>query len=140
LVVCAVVVAPPTALINSMPLPLVNAPRPPRLVTCTLVVPLAMAVAPLRMSRSLALALVPSAVPRRSVPPLPTHGPVTVSVVPGTVPSSDTVPLLAIDATVWLLPARSSVAPVATVKALALLSVLAAPARKVPAATLVAPV
>jgi hypothetical protein len=62
-----------------------------------------------------------------------------VSVVPG-VPSSDTVPLLAIDAIVWLWPARSSVAPAATVKALALLKVLAAPARKVPAATLVAPV
>jgi len=64
------VVAPPMALISSMPLPVVSAPRPPRLVTCTLVVPPAMAVAPLRTSRSVALALVPSAVPRRSVPAL----------------------------------------------------------------------
>ncbi|MCY1212029.1 hypothetical protein D9M72_237560 [compost metagenome] len=139
LVVCAVVVAPLRALITSMPLPVVSAPRPPRLVICTFVVPLATAVAPLRMSRSLALALPPSAVPSRSVPPLPTQGPLTVSVVPGTAPTSETVPLWAIDARVWLLPARSSVAPVATVKGLALLSTLAAPARRVPAATLVAP-
>jgi hypothetical protein len=138
-VVCAVVVAPLMALITSMPLPAVSPPRPPRLTICTLVVPLAMAVAPLSTSRSLTLLLSPSAVPRRSVPPLPTQGPFTVSVVPGTVPTSDTVPLLATDATVWLKPARSSVAPLATLKALALLKVLAAPARKVPAATLVAP-
>ncbi|WP_395345558.1 hypothetical protein [Variovorax sp. UC122_21] len=39
----------------------------------------------------------------------------TVSVVPGTAPTSDTVPPLASDATVWLKPARSSVAPAATV-------------------------
>jgi hypothetical protein len=139
LLVCAVVVAPLMALITSMPLPAVSAPRPPRLTICTLVVPLAMAVLPLSTSRSVALVLSPSAVPRRSVPPLPTHGPVTVSVVPGTVPSTDTVPLLATEATVWLKPARSSVAPLATLKALALLKVLSAPARKVPAATLVAP-
>lgn len=138
--VWAVVVAPFSALTTSMPLPLVSAPRPPRLVICTLVVPLAMAVLPLRISRSLALLLSPSAVPRRSVPPLPTHGPVTVRVVPGAVPTSETVPPLVIDAMVWLRPARSSVAPDATVKALALLRVLAAPARKVPAVTLVAPV
>jgi hypothetical protein len=70
-----VVVAPFMALITSMPLPVVSAPSPPRFVIWTFVVPLAMAVQPLRISRSLALALAPSAVPRRSVPPLPTQGP-----------------------------------------------------------------
>ena len=71
-VVCAVVVAPLRALMTSMPSPVVSAPRPPRLVICTVVRPLAMAVAPSSTSRSLALLLSPSAVPRRSTPLLPT--------------------------------------------------------------------
>ncbi|MCY1562122.1 hypothetical protein D9M68_994740 [compost metagenome] len=64
----------------------------------------------------------------------------TVSVVPAVTPASDTVPLLANDATVWLKPARSSVAPVATLCAEAALSVFTAPAFNVPCATFVAPV
>ena len=71
-VVWAVVVAPLRAATISMPLPVVSAPRPPRLVTCTVVRPLALAPAPSSTRRSLTLALVPRAVPRRSVPPLPT--------------------------------------------------------------------
>jgi hypothetical protein len=72
LVVCAVVVAPLSALTTSMPLPVVCAPRPPRLVTCTVVRPLALAPTPSSTRRSVALLLSPSAVPRRSVPLLPT--------------------------------------------------------------------
>ena len=71
-VVCAVVVAPLRALTTSMPLPVVCAPRPPRLVICTVVLPLALAPAPLSTRRSLRLALPPSTVPRLSTPPLPT--------------------------------------------------------------------
>ncbi|VTY39360.1 Uncharacterised protein [Xylophilus ampelinus] len=98
--VCAVVVAPLVALTTSMPLPVVSAPSPPRLVTWRLVVPLATAPGPLRTSRSLTLALSPRAVPIDSRPPLPTQGPFTVSMVPGALPSRDTVPLFAIEAMV----------------------------------------
>ena len=72
LVLCAVVVAPLRALTSSMPLPVVSAPSPPRLTTCTVVRPLATALGPLRTSRSLALALSPRKVPRRRRPLLPT--------------------------------------------------------------------
>ena len=102
MVVCAVVFAPFCAVITSMPLPLVSAPRPPMLVICTVVLPLAEAAGPLRISRSEGGPLKYSVVPSLSTPPLPTYAPFTVSVVPGTVPTSDTVPLLLSEATVWL--------------------------------------
>jgi hypothetical protein len=70
-VVCAVVVAPLSALTTSMPLPAVDAPSPPRLMTCTVVRPLAIALGPLSTSRSLALLLPPRAAPNRSMPLLP---------------------------------------------------------------------
>ena len=71
LVVCAVVVAPLSAVITSMPLPTVWPPRPPRFVICRVVLPLATAVGPLSTRRSEG-PLAPSTVPRRSVPLLPT--------------------------------------------------------------------
>ncbi|MCY1216770.1 hypothetical protein D9M72_286570 [compost metagenome] len=121
-------------------MPVVRAPRPPMLVICTFVVPLATALAPLSSTLSLALPLPPRTVPRASVPPFPIQGPVTVSTVPGVLPCRFTVPALVRPATRWLKPARSSVAPAATVCTEAALSVLTAPARNVPRATSVAPV
>ena len=70
-VVWAVVVAPFVAVTTSMPLPLVSAPRPARFVICTVVVPLAEAVAPSSTRRS--DGPVPlSTVPSLSTPLLPT--------------------------------------------------------------------
>ena len=93
---------PPTALITSIPLPLVRAPSPPSRMISMLVLPLATAPGPLSTSRSVALVLSPSTVPRRRVPFWPTQGPVTVSVAPGVAPARLTVPALVTPATCWL--------------------------------------
>ncbi|MNM99889.1 hypothetical protein D3C81_1124630 [compost metagenome] len=70
--VCAVVVAPLSALTTSMPLPVVRAPSPSLLAIWIVVLPLALAAAPSSISLSLTRVLPVSAVPRRKTPALPT--------------------------------------------------------------------